>query len=228
MRIAFSVVFAALLATQGAYAADDAKAPASAPAPAAAAAVKVVAAKPDSAAGAKAAQVCAACHGPDGNSPVPAYPKLAGQHPEYLAKQLAAFKANTDRKNPVMMPMATVLSPDDMRNVAAYFSEQKAKEGSARNAATVRLGEKIYRGGIAEKGVAACAGCHGPAGSGIPAQYPRLAGQWFDYTKLQLTNFRAGLRKNDPAGAMRGVAANLSDPEIDAVSDYIAGLKSVN
>ena len=111
---------------------------------------------------------------------------------------------------------------------AAFYSEQKPKEGTARNAATVKVGEKIYRAGIAEKGVAACAGCHGPVGSGIPAQYPRLAGQWADYTKAQLTGFRVGERANDPNGMMRGVASRMSDKEIEAVADYIAGLKSAD
>jgi cytochrome c553 len=112
-----------------------------------------------------------------------------------------------------------------MRNVAAYYAQQTPKDGTARSAQGAKLGEKIYRGGIAEKGVAACAGCHGPAGAGIPAQYPRLAGQWADYTKAQLVAFRAGERANDPAGMMRGVAARMSDAEMAAVADYVAGLK---
>jgi cytochrome c553 len=248
MRTAFSVVFAAVLATQGAFAdaqapagaASAGAAPAAAAAPAAPAAAAPAAAapapaaaaapaKPDSAAGGKiAAGVCAACHGADGNSTIVTNPKLAGQHPEYLAKQLAAFKENKDRSNAVMLGFAAALSPDDMRNVAAYFSEQAPKEGAAHNAATVKLGEKIYRGGIAEKSVPACAACHGPAGSGIPAQYPRLAGQWFDYTQAQLAAFRLGQRKNDPASAMRDIAGRLSDQEMAAVADYIAGLKSAN
>ena len=157
-----------------------------------------------------------------------ANPKLAGQHPEYLSRQLASFKENKARKNPVMMGFAVALTPEDAANVSAHFAAQKPKEGAARNAATVKLGEKIYRGGVADKGIAACAGCHGPAGAGIPAQYPRLAGQWADYTKTQLMAFRAGERQNDPQGMMRGVAAKLSDKEIDAVADYIAGLKQAN
>jgi cytochrome c553 len=185
--------------------------------------------KADTARGSQiAAQACAACHNADGNSVAAANPKLAGQHPEYLAKQLAEFKENKARKNAIMVGFAAALSPEDMFNVAAYYAGQAPKEGAARNAATVRLGERIYRGGIAEKGVAACAGCHGPAGGGIPAQYPRLAGQWAEYTKAQLAAFRAGERANDPNAMMRGVAAKLSDREIDAVSDYIAGLKRAN
>lgn len=187
------------------------------------------AAKVDLARGSQiATQVCAACHAADGNSPAAANPKLAGQHPEYLAKQLANFKENKTRKNAVMLGFASALTPEDAANVAAHYAAQKPKEGAARNAATLKLGERIYRGGIADKGVAACAGCHGPAGAGIPAQYPRLAGQWSDYTKAQLLSFRAGERQNDPQGMMRGVAAKLTDKEIDAVADYIAGLKQSN
>lgn len=185
-----------------------------------------VAPKADAAKGAQiAAQVCAACHNPDGNSVIAANPKLAGQHAEYTAKQLADLKTNKTRKNAVMLGFASGLSPEDMRNVAAYYAEQKPKDGAARNAQTAKLGERIYRGGIAEKGVAACAGCHGPAGAGIPAQYPRIAGQWADYTRAQLAAFRSGERANDPAGMMRGVAARMSDAEMAAVADYVAGLK---
>ena len=185
--------------------------------------------KADTARGSQVAtQVCAACHNPDGNSAASANPKLAGQHPEYLAKQLADLKANKTRKSAVMMGFAGGLSDADMRNVSAYYAEQKPAQGAARNVAAAKLGEKIFRGGIPEKSVAACAGCHGPAGMGIPAQYPRLAGQWAEYTKLQLNNFRIGERSNDPAGMMRGVAGKMSDKEIDAVADYMAGLKYAN
>ena len=188
------------------------------------------AAKIDAARGSQiATQVCAACHAADGNSPAAANPKLAGQHPEYLTRQLIGFKENKARKNAVMMGFSAALTAEDMANVSAHYGAQKPNDkGAARNPATVKLGEKIYRGGVADKGIAACAGCHGPAGAGIPAQYPRLAGQWADYAKAQLIAFRAGERQNDPQGMMRGVAAKLSDKEIDAVADYIAGLKQVN
>ena len=212
MKTVRSIAFALLLAPVVAGAADTKPEP-----------------KVDAARGSQvASQVCAACHNADGNSAAAANPKLAGQHPEYLAKQLADFKANASRKSAVMAGFAGGLSADDMRNVAAYYAGQKPKEGAARNAAAARLGERIYRGGIAEKGVAACAGCHGPAGAGIPAQYPRLAGQWADYTKAQLLAFRAGERANDPASMMRGVATRLSDKEIEAVADYVAGLKNAD
>lgn len=188
------------------------------------------AAKIDTARGSQiASQVCAACHAADGNSPAAANPKLAGQHPEYMTRQLASFKENKARKNPIMMGFATALTAEDAANVSAYYAAQKPDaKGAARNPAAAKLGEKIYRGGVADKGIAACAGCHGPAGAGIPAQYPRIAGQWADYTRAQLMAFRVGERQNDPQGMMRGVAAKLSDKEIEAVADYIAGLKQAN
>ena len=178
--------------------------------------------KADLAAGeAKATQVCAACHAADGSRGAPSFPILQGQHPEYLVKQLQEFKSGK-RKNAVMAGMAAPLSDDDMRNVAAFYASKKAKEGFAQNKDTVALGEKIYRGGIAAKSVPACAGCHSPNGAGIPAQYPRLGGQHAEYTKTQLTAFRQGERTN--SAPMATIAANLSDKEIAALSDYIAGL----
>lgn len=181
------------------------------------------AAKPDLAAGeAKATTVCAACHVADGSRGLPTYPILQGQHPEYLVKQLTEFKEGK-RKNSIMNGMAAPLSPEDMRNVAAFYASKKAKDGSAKNQALVAVGEKIFRGGIAKKGVPACAGCHSPNGAGIPAQYPRLAGQHADYTKTQLTAFRQGERNNSVQ--MSAIAANLSDKEIEALADYVAGLR---
>lgn len=185
-------------------------------------------AKPDLNRGqAIASQVCASCHGADGNSTGGAYPKLAGQHHEYLYKQLVDFKAQPGktpaRNNPVMAGMAAALSDQDMRNVSAYFASQTEKPGAARNKATVPLGEKIYRGGLADKGVPACASCHGPAGAGMPSQYPRLSGQWADYTAAQLVAFRDETRGNN--APMHDIASRLSDKEIKAVADYIAGLR---
>jgi cytochrome c553 len=181
---------------------------------------------PDLARGQKlATEVCAACHGADGNSVLPANPKLAAQIADYTAKQLADYKANKERKNPIMMAMAAPLSADDMRALAAYFASQKPKSGAARNKETVALGQKLYRGGNAATGVPACAGCHGPDGSGIPAQYPRLSGQFADYTATQLRAFRSIERANDPNQTMRNIAARMSDQEIAAVADYIAGLQ---
>src|SRR6185369_3152400 len=169
-----------------------------------------------------ATAVCAACHTFDGNRGTPAYPILQGQHPEYLAKQLAEFKGGK-RKNPIMQGMAAALSEDDMKNVAAFYAGKSAKPGFAKNKEFATLGEKIYRGGIAERQIAACAGCHSPTGAGIPSQYPRLAGQHSDYTQAQLLAFRDGVRTNSPQ--MKDVTAKLNDHEIKAVADYIAGLR---
>ena len=166
--------------------------------------------------------VCAACHASDGSRGSPANPILQGQHPEYLAKQLVEFKAGK-RDNAIMKGFASTLSEDDMRNVAAFYASKHAKPGFAKNKDLVGLGEKIYRGGIAERSIPACSGCHSPTGAGIPSQYPRLGGQHADYTEAQLTAFRGGVRKNSLQ--MAGVAAKLNDREIKAVSDYIAGLR---
>ncbi len=181
------------------------------------------AAKPDAAKGeASYAAVCAACHGADGNSSLPANPKLAQQHPDYIVKQLSEFKSGK-RANGIMSGMAAALSDDDMKNIAAYVSSKQGKTGFAKDKDLVVLGERIFRGGIADRQIPACAGCHAPNGAGIPAQYPRLSGQHADYTSAQLTAFRDGVRKNSVQ--MTQVAAKLNDREIKAVSDYIAGLR---
>lgn len=180
-------------------------------------------AKPDLAKGeASFGAVCAACHGADGNSAIPANPKLAQQHPEYLVKQLQEFKAGK-RSNAIMLGFATALSDDDMKNIAYWLTSKPAKPGFAKDKELVTLGERIYRGGIADRQVPACAGCHSPNGAGIPSQYPRLAGQHADYSVAQLTAFRDGVRKNNLQ--MTQVAAKLNDREIKAVADYIAGLR---
>jgi cytochrome c553 len=181
------------------------------------------AAKPDLAKGEAAfGAVCAACHAADGNSTTPVNPKLAQQHPEYLVKQLQEFKSGK-RANAVMSGMVAALSDEDMRNIAYWLASKQAKAGFAKDKDSVALGERIYRGGISDRQIAACAGCHAPNGAGIPAQYPRLSGQHADYTTAQLTAFRDGVRKN--SAQMTGVAAKLNDREIKAVSDYIAGLR---
>ncbi|NKI93943.1 c-type cytochrome [Rhizobacter sp. SG703] len=180
-------------------------------------------ARPDVAKGqAISANVCGACHSADGSRGSPANPILQGQHPEYLVKQLTEFKEGK-RDNPVMKGMASTLSEDDMRNVAAFYASKDAKPGFAKNKESVALGEKIYRGGIADRAIPACSGCHSPTGAGLPIQYPRLRGQHSDYTEAQLVAFRSGLRKNSPQ--MIGVAAKMNDKEIKAVADYIAGLR---
>ncbi len=180
------------------------------------------AAKPDLAKGQATAATCMACHTADGSRGAPANPILQGQHAEYLAKQLHEFKSGK-RKNAIMQGMAAALSDDDIRNVAAFYASKEPKPGAAKNKATVLQGEKIWRAGIADRKIAACAGCHGPNGAGIPAQYPKLSGQHADYTEAQLLAFRSGLRANNVQ--MTGVAAKMNDAEIKAVSDYVAGLR---
>jgi len=189
-----------------------------------------VAARPDLAKGEQLAkQVCVACHAADGNSVAPANPKLAAQHANYLYKQLTNFKAQGGKKaareNALMAGMVANLSDPDMRALAAYYAAHKLKPAAAGDKDLAALGQKIWRGGIADKNVAACAGCHGPDGAGIPGQYPRLAGQFAEYVDAQLKLFRAGGRANDPNGMMRGVAARMSDEEIKAVAEYAAGLR---
>jgi cytochrome c553 len=188
----------------------------------AAAAETAALAKPDVAKGQTlSSQVCGACHTADGSRGSPANPIIAGQHPEYLAKQLAEFKSGK-RNNPVMKGFATTLSDSDMRDVAAFYSSKQTKPGTAKNKDLYTLGQKIYRGGIADKQVPACAGCHSPTGAGIPAQYPRIGGQHADYSEAQLNGFRSGQRAN--SAPMAAIAARLSDREIKAVADYMAGL----
>jgi cytochrome c553 len=173
--------------------------------------------------------VCVACHGADGNSPTSANPILAGQGAAYLFKQLTEFKATDGkpalRNNPTMTGMTAALSVDDMKGLALYFSQQKRKPASATDEKLVAVGKNLWRKGDFEKGIAACAGCHGPAGAGVPAQYPRLAGQYAEYTDLQLKNFRSEERSNDPEKMMRSIADKLSDKQIRALADYVAGLR---
>jgi len=176
-----------------------------------------------------AESICVACHGADGNSPTSANPNLAGQVEEYIYKQLKNFKPAGDkpplRNNPIMAGMAAPLSDDDMKNVAAWFASQKQKPAAAKDEKQIALGQKLWRQGDFKKGVPACAGCHGPAGAGLPAQYPRLAGQFPEYTEAQLKAFRVDERANDPEKMMRMIAAKLSDVEIKAVAEYAAGLR---
>ena len=173
--------------------------------------------------------VCAACHGADGNSAASANPSLAGQHAEYISLQLMHFKDGT-RNNPVMAGMVANLSPEDMKSLGAYFSQQKPKGRAAKDPVLVPVGQKLYRGGNAGTGVPACAACHTPTGAGIPARYPRLSGQYAEYTLAQLQAFKAGQRGMDEAGkdvngrVMAQIAARMSEPEMRAVADYVAGL----
>ena len=174
-------------------------------------------------------QVCAACHAGDGNSAAPANPKIAGQIPEYTHKQLLDFKAQGGKKpareSPIMMGMVANLSEADMKGLAAYYAGQKLKPAAAADKNLAAAGQKLWRGGNAASGVPACAGCHGPNGAGIPAQYPRVGGQYAEYIAAQLKAFKEGTRANDPNGMMRGVAARMTDREIRAVAEYAAGLR---
>ena len=178
--------------------------------------------KPDLVKGEASFASCSGCHGADGNSGTPAYPKLAQQHPEYIVKQLQEYKSGK-RANAIMAGIAGGLTEDDMKNIAFWVTTNKAKLGAATDKDLVALGERIYRGGIQERQITACAGCHSPNGAGIPAMYPRLSGQHAEYTSTQLTYFRDGIRKNNLI--MTQVAARLNDREIKALADYIAGLR---
>ena len=169
-------------------------------------------------------QVCAACHAVDGNSAVAANPKLAGLNAEYINKQLVEFKSGA-RKNAVMGGIVANLSPQDMQNLAAYYSAQQPKPGTSKDRELALLGQKIYRGGVQGAGVPACASCHGPQGKGIPPQFPRLAGQHGDYIYAQLNAFRLGTRANDAAKMMRSIAAKMTDADMKAVASYIQGLR---
>ena len=228
MKSSFHFLRAAILAG-AAFVSVNASFASDAPAPADGAAAAPKLAKPDLAKGEAIlnatpanSQSCASCHSADGNSSIAANPKLAQQHPEYILKQLQDFKSGK-RKSAIMKPFASALSDEDMRNVAYFVGSKKIKPGFAKDKDTVALGEKIFRGGVADRQVPACAGCHSPNGAGMPAQYPRLQGQHADYTTAQMVAFREGQRLNNPV--MNGVAAKLNDREIKAVADYIAGLR---
>ena len=173
--------------------------------------------------------VCVACHGADGNSPAPTNPNLAGQIPEYLHKQLSNFRSvdgkPAARNNPIMGGMAATLSEDDMKSLSVYFSQQKLKPAAAKDEKLAAEGQSLWRKGDFEKGVPACAGCHGAAGAGLPAQFPRLAGQYPEYIETQLKSFRADERANDAEKVMRVISAKLSDRQMKAVAEYAAGLR---
>jgi cytochrome c553 len=175
-------------------------------------------------------QICAACHGADGNSVAPANPNLAGQGADYITLQLAHFKAGV-RVNPTMQAMSATLSDEDMRALGAYYAQQKPKGLAAKNPPLVKTGQRLWRGGDADTAVPACAACHSPTGVGIPKNYPRLAGQYADYTYAQLKAFKAGERGADPGGkdvngrVMSAIAARMTDEQMKAIADYAAGLR---
>ncbi len=189
------------------------------------------AAKPDLAkAQTTATQICVACHGADGNSPTPVNPSIAGMPAEYISTQLAHFKSGL-RVNPIMQGMAAPLTPDDMKALGLYFSQQKPKGLAAKDAELVQAGQKLYRGGDSAAGVPACAACHAPDGAGVPKNYPRLAGQHPDYTYTQLKAFKAGERGMDPDGKdvngriMATIASRMSDAQMKAAAEYVSGLR---
>ena len=183
----------------------------------------------DAAAGRSKSQACAACHGVDGNAAIPNYPKLAGQHAGYLVKQLQAFKSKK-RNDPIMASQVTNLSEQDMEDIAAYYSGQKTSLGAATDQNKRELGEKIYRGGIQSKAVAACMGCHGPNGAGNPpANFPSINSQNEAYVVKSLKDYKAGQTrafdpKDDSGKMMRDIAKRMSDAEMEAVAHYISGL----
>lgn len=173
--------------------------------------------------------VCVACHGADGNSPASTNPNIAGQGSEYLHKQLTNFKPVGDkppqRASAIMGGMVAALSEEDMKSLSVYFSQQKLKPAVAKDEKLIAEGQKLWRKGDFEKGIPACAGCHGAAGAGLPAQYPALAGQYAEYTEDQLKKFRNDERSNDPEKMMRMIAAKLSDHQMKAVAEYASGLR---
>ena len=173
--------------------------------------------------------ICAACHAADGNSIGAPNPKLAGQHPEYLFKQMRNFRSANgnppERSNPIMNGMIAAFDEDQLRDIAAYFGSQKQIGDKSKSPETIESGKKIFRAGKAAKGLPACAGCHGPTGMGVPAQFPRIGGQLSDYVEVQLKAFRDGTRANDPNSMMRTIALKMTDAEIKAVADYTAGLR---
>jgi len=169
--------------------------------------------------------VCMACHGMDGNSANPEWPSLADQHSSYIVKQLKHFKAG-ERQNPLMSPMAMILSDQDVEDLAAYFASQTLLPTGEANPSTLEIGQRIYRAGVASKGVPACAGCHGPSGRGIPAAaFPQIGGQHAVYAAAQLHAYRTGARATDPNSMMRTIAGRLTDAEIDAVASYLQGMR---
>jgi cytochrome c553 len=167
---------------------------------------------------------CQSCHGPDGNSLNPEWPKLAGQNAPYLKKQLEDFKSGA-RVNPIMSSIAAALSEEDIANLAVYYASQTISEGVTPEE-YVELGQKLYRQGNKETGVPACMACHGPAGNGNPAAaWPRLSGQHAKYVENQLKAYHTNGRTNDPNGMMRGVAKKITNEEVTAISHYVSGLR---
>ena len=185
----------------------------------------VVHAAGDAEAGKTKAAACGGCHGMDGNSVVPTFPKLAGQGEKYVVKQLADFKANTTRKNEIMLGMAAALNEQDMADVGAYFATQKLAGPAPADESKFAMGKQIYKGGNLTEGTPACQACHGPTGAGVAASgYPQIGGQYPEYTLAQLKAFRDGTRTNDDKALMRSIVKEMSDEQLAAVANYIATL----
>ena len=180
----------------------------------------------DAAAGKTKAMACGGCHGMDGNSTVPTFPKLAGQGEAYIVKQIADFKANKTRTDAMMMPMVAGLTDQDAADIGAYYQSQKLASAATFDESKIALGREIYKGGNLQSGVPACQGCHGPTGAGnAPAGYPQVGGQYAGYTLKQLNAFKDGSRSNDKNEMMRSVLAKMTDAEIEAVTQFMASLK---
>jgi cytochrome c553 len=186
----------------------------------------IVHAAGDAEAGKTKAAACGGCHGMDGNSAVPTFPKLASQGEKYIVKQLQDFKANANRKNELMLGMAAALSEEDMADIGAFYAVQKLAGSAPHDESKLEQGRQIYKGGDLTKGRPACQSCHGPKGGGIAGSgYPQLGGQFVDYTLAQLKAFRDGTRMNDDKMLMRSIVKDMTDEELEAVSNYIASLQ---
>lgn len=180
----------------------------------------------DAAVGKSKSAACGGCHGFDGNSPIPMYPKLAGQNETYIVNQLKAFKANTTRQNPIMMGMVAGVSDADAADIGAYFQAQSVKAAATFDESKIAAGREIYKGGNMQSGIPACQACHGPTGAGTAGiGYPQLGGQYVDYTLAQLKAFKNGSRSNDDKAVMRSIVEKMSDEDMAAVANYIGSLK---
>jgi len=180
----------------------------------------------DAAAGKAKSAACGGCHGADGNSPAPAFPKLAGQNEAYIVKQVKDFKANSARKNEIMFGMVAAVSDEDAADIGAYFQAQSIAQAAPFDEAKAAAGRELYKGGDLQAGIPACQACHGPTGAGTAGiGYPQLGGQYVEYTLAQLKAFKDGTRSNDDKELMRSIVEKLSDEDMDAVANYIASLK---
>ncbi|HEB82653.1 MAG TPA: cytochrome c4 [Gammaproteobacteria bacterium] len=177
-------------------------------------------------AGKTKAAACGGCHGMDGNSPTSSYPKLAGQNEAYIAKQVKDFKANDKRQNAIMFGMVAALTEEDAADIGAYFQSQTVASTAPFDESKLARGRELYKGGDLQKGIPACQGCHGPTGAGVAGiAYPRVGGQYPEYTLAQLKAFKDGSRSNDPKSLMRSIVAKLSADDMEALANYMASIK---